>query len=67
MNRTAIRRNVGCILFLLLIGLPVGCSSANKPTDQNFIKALNANYENHYDCSTTDIHDWASFPFRANS
>jgi hypothetical protein len=50
MNRTAIRRNVGCILFLLLIGLPVGCSSANKPTDQNFIKALNANYENHYDC-----------------
>ena len=50
MNRMAIRRNVGCILFLLLVSLLVGCSSANKPTDKNFIKALNAYYEDHYDC-----------------
>lgn len=50
MSRMAIQRNLGCFLFLLSVSLLVGCSSANKPTDKNFIKALNAYYENHYDC-----------------
>lgn len=27
-----------------------GCSSANKPTDENFTKAINAYYQNHNDC-----------------
>ncbi len=54
MNRMAIQRNVGCFLFLLSVSLLVGCSSANKPTDENFIKALNAYYENHYDCLFPD-------------
>lgn len=34
----------------LFFGLVWGCSSANKPTDENFLKALNAYYENHNDC-----------------
>jgi hypothetical protein len=50
MNRMAIQRHVGSFLFLLSVSLLVGCSSANKPTKENFIKALNAYYENHYDC-----------------
>ena len=46
MNRMAIPRTVACVLFLLL----VGCSSANKPTDANFIKALNAYFQHQNDC-----------------
>ena len=46
MKGMVIRGSAGCALFVLLFG----CSSANKPTSENFIKALNANYENHYDC-----------------
>ena len=46
MNGKTIRESAGFVLFVLLIG----CSSANKPTNENFIKALNAYYENHNDC-----------------
>jgi hypothetical protein len=37
-----------------------GCSTANKPTDANFIKALNAYYENHNDCLFPHGH---AFPY----
>ncbi len=37
-----------------------GCSTANKPTDANFIQALNAWYENHNDCLFQQGH---AFPY----
>ena len=46
MNGKIIRESAGFVLFILLIG----CSSANKPTNENFIKALNAYYLDHDDC-----------------
>jgi hypothetical protein len=42
---------------LLLIG---GCSSANKPTAENFINALNAYYTDHSDCLFPQGH---TFPY----
>jgi hypothetical protein len=35
-----------CLLFTLL----AGCSSASKPTNENFTKALNDYYQDHSDC-----------------
>jgi hypothetical protein len=46
MKGMVIRGSAGCALFVLLLG----CSSANKPTSENFIKALNAYYLDHDDC-----------------
>jgi len=37
-----------------------GCSTANKPTDANFIQALNTYYENHNDCLFPQGH---AFPY----
>lgn len=44
------------VFFALLCG----CSNANKPTDANFLKALNAYYENHNDCLFPQGH---AFPY----
>lgn len=56
MNWKAIHRGASC---LLLAGF-CGCSTANKPTDANFIKALNTYYENHSDCLFPQGH---AFPY----
>ncbi|MGA7524991.1 MAG: hypothetical protein WBW84_21250 [Acidobacteriaceae bacterium] len=37
-----------------------GCSTANKPTDANFIKALNSWYDNHNECLFPQGH---AFPY----
>jgi hypothetical protein len=45
-----------CVVLVLFCG----CSSANKPTDANFIAALNTYYENHNDCLFPQGH---AFPY----
>lgn len=47
------------VVCLFLIAF-CGCSTANKPTDENFMKALNAYYENHNDCLFPHGH---AFPY----
>lgn len=44
----------------MLLALLGGCSSANKPTSENFTKVLNAWYEDHSDCL---FPQGQSFPF----
>lgn len=56
MKRKTARWSAACVLLAAL----GGCSTANKPTDANFIKALNAYYENHNDCLFPQGH---AFPY----
>lgn len=41
------KRWIGICALAVLVG---GCSNANKPTDKNFMTALNAYYQDHRDC-----------------
>jgi hypothetical protein len=43
-----------------VLGLAAGCSSANKPTNENFTNTLNAYYQDHNDCLFPHGH---TFPY----
>lgn len=57
MKRTVSRPGAAACLFLAVF---CGCSSANKPTDANFMSALNPWYDNHNDCLFPHGH---AFPY----
>jgi hypothetical protein len=48
--RKAGLRKAGLRIAVCTMLLAAGCSSASKPTDENFTKALNAYYQSHSDC-----------------
>jgi hypothetical protein len=56
MTTKAIRYITGCALLTLA----AGCSSANKPTNENFTNTLNAWYQDHNDCLFPQGH---TFPY----
>jgi hypothetical protein len=56
MTTKAIKSITGCAL----LALASGCSSANKPTNENFTNTLNAYYQDHNDCLFPHGH---TFPY----
>jgi hypothetical protein len=55
MKRKAMQWSAACLLLAAC-----GCSSANKPTEANFMAALNDFYQNHNDCLFPQGH---AFPY----
>jgi hypothetical protein len=58
-TKTRIRSAAGAGLAAIFL-LAGGCSSANKPTAENFTKTLNAYYQDHNDCLFPQGH---TFPY----
>lgn len=58
-KKKTMQRAAGAGLMVLL-GLASGCNSENKPTPENFMKTLNAYYQDHNDCLFPQGH---TFPY----